>query len=81
MKIIIFYNNKKKIKKNKKKIKKNYRFTLYLCYSIILIVDITFATSFFKKINTFIILKVSSYKNFPTVGAKNIKIIMNFYKK
>ena len=78
MKIIIFYNNKKK----KKKKKENYTFTLYLCYSIILIVDITFAaTSFFKKINTFIILKVSSYKNFPTVGAKNIKIIMNFYKK
>ena len=38
MKIIIFYNKKKKKKK-----KENYTFTLYLCYSIILIVDITFA--------------------------------------
>ena len=49
MKIIIFY---KKREKNE-----NYTFTLYLCYiySIILIFYITFAaTSFFKKINTFI---------------------------
>ena len=81
MKIIIFYKKRKRKKNNE-----NYTFTLYLCYTyiygIIPIFDITFAaTSFLKKINTFIILKVSSYKNFPAVGAKNIKIIMNFYKK
>ena len=65
MQIIIFYPKKKKKKEKKKN--ENYTSTLYLCYtySIILIFDITFAaTSIFKKINTFFILKVSSYNFF-----------------
>ena len=83
MQIIIFYPKKKKNKEKKKN--ENYTSTLYLCYTyvIILICDITFAaTSILKKINTFFILKVSSYIIFsPWGGAKNIKFTMNFYKK
>ena len=69
MQIIIFYPQKKRIKKKKRN--ENYTFTLYLCYSIILIFDITFAaTSILKKINTFSILKVSSYNFFFPRGGE-----------